>query len=179
MSFQGRKEGNVLFNDALNTFYLRLYGVRHMVKDHSVRREETCCHMGYSFRITARVLLYASSHRQDNTYHSLCYTSRGALAETRNSSISPPHEGSIRRPIAPWANALTTELHLVPRAGVSLNIHAPITTLLSLSWVHCHPWSNSLGDVLSNLEISRSYTGPDLGNGVGVSIPQIQLSRSP
>ena len=32
----GRKEGNVLFNDALNTFfYLRLYGIRHMVKDHS------------------------------------------------------------------------------------------------------------------------------------------------
>ena len=32
---RGRKEGNVLFNDALNTFYLRLYGVGHMVKDHS------------------------------------------------------------------------------------------------------------------------------------------------
>ena len=30
-----RKEGHVLFNDALNTFYLRLYGVGHMVKDHS------------------------------------------------------------------------------------------------------------------------------------------------
>ena len=29
------REKNVLFNDALNTFYLRLYGVRHMVKDHS------------------------------------------------------------------------------------------------------------------------------------------------
>ena len=28
-----RKEGNVLFNDALNTFYLRLYGVRHMASD--------------------------------------------------------------------------------------------------------------------------------------------------
>ena len=27
--------GNVLFNDALNTFYLWLYGVRHMVTDHS------------------------------------------------------------------------------------------------------------------------------------------------
>ena len=25
---EGRKEENVLFNDALNTFYLRLYGVR-------------------------------------------------------------------------------------------------------------------------------------------------------
>ena len=29
------RERNVLFNDALNTFYLRLYGIRHMVKDHT------------------------------------------------------------------------------------------------------------------------------------------------
>ena len=29
------RERNVLFNDALNTFYLWLYGIRHMVKDHS------------------------------------------------------------------------------------------------------------------------------------------------
>ena len=29
------RERNVLFNDALNTFYLRLYGVRHIVKDYS------------------------------------------------------------------------------------------------------------------------------------------------
>ena len=28
-TFYLRKEGNVLFNDTLNTFYLRLYGVRH------------------------------------------------------------------------------------------------------------------------------------------------------
>ena len=42
--------------------------------------------MGYSFQLTARFLLYAPSHRQDNTYHSLCYTSRGALAGMRNSS---------------------------------------------------------------------------------------------
>ena len=33
--FWWEREKNVLFNDALNTFYLRLYGVRHMVKDHS------------------------------------------------------------------------------------------------------------------------------------------------
>ena len=32
---EGRKEGNVLFNDELNTFYLQLYGIRHKVKDHS------------------------------------------------------------------------------------------------------------------------------------------------
>ena len=30
-----RKEGNVFFNDTLNTFYLRSYGVRQMLKDHS------------------------------------------------------------------------------------------------------------------------------------------------
>ena len=50
-------------------------------------KQETCCrHMGCSFRLAARVLSYAPSHRQDSTYHSLCYTSRGALAGTRNSS---------------------------------------------------------------------------------------------
>ena len=49
-----------------------------------IAREETRCrHMGYSFRLAARVLSYAPSHRQDSTYHGLCYTSRGALAGTR------------------------------------------------------------------------------------------------
>ena len=52
-----------------------------------VREETRCRHMGYSFRLAARVLLYAPSHRQDSTYHGLCYTSRGALTETRNSSM--------------------------------------------------------------------------------------------
>ena len=79
-----------------------------------VRKKTRCCDISYSFRLTARVLLYAPSWRQDNTYHRLCYTSRGPLAGTRNSSMGPPHEGSIRWPIAPWANALTTELHLAP-----------------------------------------------------------------
>ena len=35
-------------------------------------REQTRCRlMGYFFRLTARVLLYATSHRQDSTYHGL------------------------------------------------------------------------------------------------------------
>ena len=105
-----------LFNNALNTFFI--YG--YMASDIwlrtilIVRKETRSRHIGYSLRLTARVLLYAPSHRQDSTYHGLCYTSRGALAGTRNSSMGSPHEGSIRRPIAPWANALTTELHLAP-----------------------------------------------------------------
>ena len=51
------KEGNILFNDAINTFYLWLYGIRHVVKDQS----NICRHMGISFRLAARVLLYAPS----------------------------------------------------------------------------------------------------------------------
>ena len=54
-----------------------------------VRKETRCRHIGYFFRLAARVLLYAPSHRQDNTYHGLCYTSRGALAGIRNSSMGP------------------------------------------------------------------------------------------
>ena len=64
-----------------------------------VRKETRCRHIGYSYRLTARVLLYAPSHRQDNTYHGLCYTSRGALAGTRNSSKGPPHEGRSDDPL--------------------------------------------------------------------------------
>ena len=87
-----RKEGIVLFNDTLNTFYLQLYDVGHMVKDHSDSRDETCCcHMGYSFRLARRILLCATSH--------LCYTSRGALAGIIAQWVH--QEGSIRQPIAP------------------------------------------------------------------------------
>ena len=53
-----------------------------------IARDKTRCrHMGYTFRLAARVLLYASSHRQDSTYHGLWC---GALAGTRNSSMNPP-----------------------------------------------------------------------------------------
>ena len=84
LSGTGRTEGNVLFNDALNTFYLRLYGIRHnMVKNHSERERGN----RLLFSISS---IHASSHRQDNTYHGLCYTSRGALAGTRNSPMGPP-----------------------------------------------------------------------------------------
>ena len=37
---QNMKEGNVLFNDALNTFYLQLYGDKHIVKGHSDNERE-------------------------------------------------------------------------------------------------------------------------------------------
>ena len=75
-----------------------------------VRKETRCRHIGYSYRLIARVLLYAPSHRQDNTYHGLCYTSRGTLAGARNSSMGPPHEGSIRRLVWPLMQVQTSYL---------------------------------------------------------------------
>ena len=88
-----------------------------------IAREETYCrHMGYSFRLAARVLLYAPSHRQDNTYHGLCYTSRGELAGTRNSSMGPPHEGSIRRPMSERSYHGATSRSL-PETGDSQRVH--------------------------------------------------------
>ena len=46
--------------------------------------------------LAARVLLYAPSHRQDSTYHGLCFTNRGALATMRNSSMDRSEEGAGR-----------------------------------------------------------------------------------
>ena len=82
------KKGNVLFIDELNSFYLRLYGVGHMVKDHSdIERKPAAAISRDTLRLVPGVLLYTSSHRQDSTYHDLCLTSRGALAGTRNKSM--------------------------------------------------------------------------------------------
>ena len=91
-----------------------------------VRKETRCRHIGYSYRLTAWVLLYAPSHRQDSTYHGLCYTSRGALAGTRNSSMGPPHEGSIRRPIALWPIVLWP---IAPRANALPLSNVPLLYL--------------------------------------------------
>ena len=84
----GRKEGNVLINDALNTFYLQLYDIRHMIKDHlDFERGNPLPPHGLLFPISSKFFFISPSHRQDNTYHSLCYPIRGALAGTGNHSM--------------------------------------------------------------------------------------------
>ena len=74
-------KGNVLFNDTLNTFYLLSHGIGHMVKDHSDNeRGNPLLPHGLLFPISSKGSFIC---RQDNTYHHLCYTSRGALAGMR------------------------------------------------------------------------------------------------
>ena len=75
-----------------------------------VRKETRCRHICYSFRLIARVILYASFHRQDNTYHGLCYTNRGSLAGTRNSSMKDRSDDPTGH-----------ERTLLPRSYISLS----------------------------------------------------------
>ena len=94
-----RKEGRKCFYLMMHSthFILRLYGVGHVVKDNSdSERGNPLPPHGLLFPISSKGYLCASSHRQDKKYHSLCYTSHGALAGTRNRSMGPPHEGLIR-----------------------------------------------------------------------------------
>ena len=44
---------------------------------------------GLLFPINSKGSFICTIHRQDDTYHSLCYTTRGALAGMRNSSMGP------------------------------------------------------------------------------------------
>ena len=64
--------------------------------------------MGYSFRLAARVLLYAPSHRQDSTYHGLCHWLERKIAQwvhpMKDRSDDPSHH----------------ERTLLPRSYISL-----------------------------------------------------------
>ena len=68
-----------------------IYGVGHMVKDHSDSEKGNLLPPHWLlFLISSKGSFICTIPQMDNTYHSLCYTSRGALAEMRNSSMGPP-----------------------------------------------------------------------------------------
>ena len=56
-----------------------------------VRKETRCRHIGYSYRLTARVLLYAPSHRQDNN---------------TTAFVTPVVEHWLEREIAQWVHPM-------------------------------------------------------------------------
>ena len=73
---EGRKEGNVLFNDALNTFYLRLYGVTHMVKHHSdSERWNPLPPHGLLFPIISKFFFYMH-HPTDRITHTMAFATQ-------------------------------------------------------------------------------------------------------
>ena len=81
------KEGNDVFNDAHNTFYLRLYGVRHMVKDHS--DSERVAHVvaaGFIFQYLSGPLPYVWSYLTINKMCWVCHLSVTCYKKTRLST---------------------------------------------------------------------------------------------
>ena len=83
----------------LEMFYLTMHSTHfyygYMVSEvlkrtiHIARDETSYRHYKAYFQLAARGLLYAIMHHSADrmgNYHGLCYTSRGALAGTRNSS---------------------------------------------------------------------------------------------
>ena len=86
-----------------------------MAMDIQVARDENRCrHMGYSLQLAARVLLCPLSHRLDSTYHGFFFTPVVEHWLEREIAQWFHHEESIRRPIAPWANAVYTGLQVAP-----------------------------------------------------------------
>ena len=81
ISTSGRQEGNVLFMVMASDIWLRTILI--------VRKETRCCHIGYSFRLSTRVLLYAPSHRQDRIAHTTAF-------------VTPVVEHWLEREIAQW-----------------------------------------------------------------------------
>ena len=90
----GYKEGGKwgVFNDAHNTFNLRLYGIRHRVKDHSdSERGNPLPAHGLFFPISSKGFFYMH-HSTDRIAHTTdCGTAVVEhLAGTRNSSMGTP-----------------------------------------------------------------------------------------
>ena len=84
---EGRKEGNVLFNDALKTFYLRLYGVGHMVNTTQIVRGNPLPPHGLLFPINSKG----------------SFTDRIAYA---TAFVTPVVELWLEREIAQWAHPM-------------------------------------------------------------------------
>ena len=112
--FKGRK---CLFNDALNTFYLRLYSVRHMVKDHSDSEiGNPLPPHGLLFSINSKGSFICTMHHPtDRIAHTTAF-------------VKSVVEHWLERDIAQWAHSMKDrsddpshhERPLLPRSYISL-----------------------------------------------------------
>ena len=111
ISLKKRKEGRKwLFSVTPNIFYLRLYCVGHMVTDNSARWKLATATWATLFRLAAKVLFYMH-HHTDRIAHTIAFVT--PVVEhwlEREIAQWVHHEGSIRRPIAPWADPLPRSL---------------------------------------------------------------------
>ena len=116
VDLHSRKVGNVLFNDALNTFYLRLYGVRHMVKDHSESERGN--------PLPPHRLLFPISSKG----YFICI-----IPKTHTTAfVTPVVEHWLEREIVQWVHSMNDrsddpshhERTLLPRSYISLHLNS-------------------------------------------------------
>ena len=123
MCCAGRKE--MFYLTMHSTHLIGLYGVGHMVKDHSDSERG-------NLLSPLHVLLFMISSKgsfictiPDRIAHTMEFDTP-VVEHWLEQEITQwvDHEGSIQQPIAPWANTLTTELHLTPKMrSASLKIY--------------------------------------------------------
>ena len=106
----GSYKGRFLFNDTLNTFYLRLYGVGHMVNDHSEsERGNLPPPHGLLFPISSKGSLICTI--PDRIAHTTAFVTLVMEHRLELEIAQWAHqEGSILQSIVPWANNFTMEL---------------------------------------------------------------------
>ena len=122
---QGRKE--MFYLTTHSTHFIYSYMVSDILWLRTiliVRKETSCRHIDYSFRLTARVLLYAPSHRQDSTYHGLCYTVVDHMLERELTQCVHPMS------------------YILPRSYISLQLTYKHIILSVLIYRHIHQWLN-------------------------------------
>ena len=98
------------------------------------RKETRCRHIGYSFRLTARVLLYASSHRQDSTYQAF---------------VTPVVEHWMKQEIAQWVH---------PMKDRSDDPSHHERTLLPWSYISLLDYTDSTNDKVNISRSSQCFT---------------------
>ena len=112
-----------------------------------VRKETRCRHIGYSFRLTARVLLYAPSHRQDNTYTAFVtpvveYWLEREIAQSvhpmKDRSDDPSHHDISKEVSIPVISTATTLVILVSTPA-TVSVISVISVISSISVVSVVP----------------------------------------
>ena len=102
----------VLFNDALNIFHLRLYGIKHMVKNHSdSERGNLLSPHGLLFPISSKGSFIYMHHPTNRMTHTTAF-------------VTLDMDHWLEQEIAQWINLMTHRTmseKLLPRSYISLS----------------------------------------------------------
>ena len=127
-----------------------IYGykfIRHMLQGHSERERKTRC---------SKESFICTLPQVDSTYHSLCYSSWGALFATRNSSMGPPL-GINPVTHCTTSERCTTELHFARCQIRKIMTFQPLQRDYFLSSSRCRMMNSDLN--VTSYDVLQFRTG--------------------